>query len=67
MGIKKFVALLASATLGLGLVGVAAAPSANAAIFTPNNANPFNSGRQRHQCPDQSSSRWRHRHDVNVR
>jgi subtilisin-like proprotein convertase family protein len=33
MGIKKLVALLGSATLGLGLAGVAAAPSANAAVF----------------------------------
>jgi subtilisin-like proprotein convertase family protein len=33
MGIKKYVALLASATLGLGLAGIATAPSANALVF----------------------------------
>ena len=37
MRVKKFVALLASATLGFGLAGIAAAPSASAAVFSLSN------------------------------
>jgi subtilisin-like proprotein convertase family protein len=37
MRVKKFVALLVSATLGFGLSGIAAAPSASAAVFSLSN------------------------------